>query len=71
MICIAGSFWLKAFALGDRRVEAEELGDGYTDGGEGEGGAKPGQEGTFCGGDAGLTAGVIQNGRIDRREKMK
>jgi len=31
-----------ALALGDGGVEAEELGYGYADGGEGEGGAEPG-----------------------------
>ena len=40
---------LKAFALFDGRVESEELGDGYADGGEGEGGAQPSQEGAFEG----------------------
>ena len=32
----------ETLTLGDGGVEAEELGDGYADGGEGEGGAEPG-----------------------------
>lgn len=32
----------EAFAFVDGGVEAEELGDGYADGGEGEGGTEPG-----------------------------
>lgn len=34
--------------FGDGGVEAEELGDCNADGGEGEGCAEPGEEGSFC-----------------------
>ena len=37
----------EASALFDRRVESEELCDGYADGCEGERSAEPGQKGTF------------------------
>ena len=33
---------------GDGSIEAEELRYGDADGGEGEGGAEPGEKGTFC-----------------------
>jgi len=39
--------WDVAVALLDGGVEAEELGDGDADTGEGEGCAEPGEEGTF------------------------
>lgn len=42
VVCIVRVGGLVAFAFGDGGVEAEELGDGYADGGEGERGAEPG-----------------------------
>ncbi len=41
---------MEALAIADGGVEPEELGDGDADGGEGEGGAEPGEVGTFCSG---------------------
>lgn len=51
---------MQALAFADGGVEPEELGDGDADGGEGEGGAEPGEEGAFCSG--GLA------GWVDERE---
>ena len=48
MIITIGIRGLETFAFGDGGVETEELGDGYADGGEGEGSAEPGEEGAFC-----------------------
>ena len=42
MVGIVRVLGLQAFAFGNGGVEAEELRDGYADGGEGEGGAEPG-----------------------------
>jgi hypothetical protein len=45
-VCVG--FWVVRGGGGERGVEAEELGDCDADGGEGEGGAEPGEEGAFC-----------------------
>lgn len=47
MVCVVRIGRRIAFPLRDGGIEPEELGYSNADGSEGEGGAKPGQEGAF------------------------
>jgi hypothetical protein len=58
-VCVG--FWVLRGRGGERSVEAEELGDCDTDGGEREGGAEPGEEGAFCCGVSSGGGGCVRN----------